>query len=161
MKSPAREPPTLNIQERVTAPLVASLVAVDREGTVRVNVPGHGEAVARVLASVPRRELQSATAGREVMVLCEGGDPARPVILGLLEDPAEAILALAAGEEHTLTAEGTADHRVFRAAGSITLVCGEASLTLHADGRVVTRGVNVVSVASEQQRIQGAVVRIN
>jgi phage gp45-like len=114
-----------------------------------------------VLASVSRAELQRAAAGREVLVLCEGGDPARPVIIGLLEDPAEAILALAAGEEHTLTAEGAAEHQVFRATGSITLVCGEASLTLHADGRVVTRGVNVVSVASEQQRIQGAVVRIN
>ncbi|MBK6533439.1 MAG: hypothetical protein IPF99_28770 [Deltaproteobacteria bacterium] len=80
------------------------------------------------------------------------------MIVGLLEDPAD-LLSSAAPEEPAST-EGGRD-RVFRAEGSITLVCGEASLTLHADGRVVTRGVNVVSVASEQQRIQGAVVRIN
>jgi hypothetical protein len=141
------------------APVVAALLGVDRDGAVRVSVPGHGEARARVLSTVTRAELQRASAGRPVVVLCEGADPSRPIVTGLLEDPVEALLSQSAQEEHLV--EATERDRVFRAEGSITLVCGEASLTLHADGRVVTRGVNVVSVASEQQRIQGSVVRIN
>jgi hypothetical protein len=140
-------------------PRVGTLLGVERDGSVRVALSGHAEARARVLSMVARAELQRAAAGRQVLVLCEENDPARPVIVGLLEDPAEVLFSLAAPEEPAST-EGGRD-RVFRAEGSITLVCGEASLTLHADGRVVTRGVNVVSVASEQQRIQGAVVRIN
>lgn len=143
---PARDAPVLGA-------VVATLQSVARDGAVRVAIPGHGAFVARVLASVPRAELDRAAPGREVLVMCEGGDPSRPIVMGLLEDPAEAVLALASGDDPK--------HKVFSAEGSITLVCGEASLTLHADGRVVTRGVNVVSVASEQQRIQGAVVRIN
>lgn len=144
---------------RVHGAVVATLAGVDRDGSVRVVLPGHGEARARLLSGVSRAELQRSSAGREVLVVCEQGDPARPVLMGLLEDPAEALLSFVAADE--TAPAGDARDRVFAAEGSITLVCGEASLTLHADGRVVTRGVNVVSVASEQQRIQGAVVRIN
>lgn len=133
-------------------PLVVSFVGVGPDGVVRVSVPGHGEAAARLLSSVSRRELRRASPGRGVLVLCERDDPSRPIIVGLLEDPVDELVASPDDEPRD---------KVFSAEGSITLVCGDASLTLHADGRVVTRGVNVVSVASEQQRIQGAVVRIN
>lgn len=131
-------------------PTVARLVAVGVDGVVRVLVAGHGEATARLLTSVSRRALARYAEGRELLVVFEQNDPARPIVVGVLEDPV--LDHLDADEE---------EHRVFEAKGSITLVSGEASLTLHADGRVVTRGVNVMSVASEQQRIQGAVVRIN
>lgn len=154
MKRAKEEPRTETTT--LSGPVVGALVGVGRDGAVRVSVPGHGEAGARVMATVARAELRRASAGRPVLLLCEGNDPAKPVLLGLLEDPVEALLAQG---EHVV--EATERDRVFRAEGSITLLCGEASLTLHADGRVVTRGVNVVSVASEQQRIQGSVVRIN
>ncbi len=155
MSDPRRREPVPPGSEAQTAkidtPVVGRLISVGRDGTVRVAVPGHGEAIARLLASVSRAELGRSATGRELLVVCEGGDPALPVVIGILEDPAETLLALADDPAH----------RVFTAEGSITLLCGEASLTLHSDGRVVTRGVNVVSVASEQQRIQGAVVKIN
>lgn len=144
----------------IVGAVIATLQGVTREGEVRVAVPGHGVASARVLASVSRDELLRASAGRELLVMCANGDPSRPVVIGLLEDPAEVVLSLAETRE-VIAERGDSTHRVFSAEGSISLVCGEASLTLHADGRVVTRGVNVVSVASEQQRIQGAIVRIN
>lgn len=133
-------------------PLVAQLVEVTARGEVRVEMAGYGVAVARLLTSVSREALAAAAPGRALLVLCEGGDPARPIVLGMLEAPLADLLDAPPSHTHDL---------VLRGEGSITLACGAASLTLHADGRVVTRGVNVVSVASEQQRIQGAVVRIN
>lgn len=154
-----RTPDTERPDAPVHGAVVARLVAAGH-GAVTVALPGRAPTVARLLASVPRALLERSTPGRELLVVCEGGDPARPIVVGLMEDPAEAVLALVDGSE-TIAPQGDDTHRVFSAEGSITLVCGEASLTLHADGRVVTRGVNVVSVASEQQRIQGAVVRIN
>lgn len=130
---------------------VVRLVRAEAHGPVRVRVEGHGEADARLLHTMPRHLLRRAAAGRELLAVFEGDDPSRPVVVGMLEDPVDDVVD-----------EGApASTQVIRAEDSITLVCGEASLTLHADGRVVTRGVNVVSVASEQQRIQGAVVRIN
>ncbi len=146
-------PPAATVTTHGAAPVVASLIGVAPDGTVHVEVPEHGQAAARLLSSVSRSELRRASPGRQVLVLFEQGDPARPIVVGLLEAPLEDMMASAEQEEPK--------DKVFTAEGSITLVCGDASLTLHADGRVVTRGVNVVSVASEQQRIQGAVVRIN
>lgn len=151
-RAPADTPAVLATTLGVT-PHVAKLVSVEANGEVRVEVPGHGIAVARLLTVVSREALAHAVSGRELLVLCDGGDAARPIVVGLLEAPLADLLD---GPE----SQGTHD-LVLRAEGSITLACGDASLTLHADGRVVTRGVNVVSVASEQQRIQGAIVRIN
>ncbi len=84
------------------------------------------------------------------------------MIVGLLDDPLGSLLA-GEGAARDERVQVTLDGRTvtLEAAEEITLRCGEASLTLFADGRVVTRGVNIVSHASEQQRIQGAVVKIN
>lgn len=160
MKNPraAAEPVIEALAQAPAAPAVVEVLRVDREGDVWVDVPGRGETRARALASVSRHDLQG---GRQALVLFESGDPARPILVGLIEDPTERIFALTADDARPAEGDDAPRERVFRAEESITLVCGRASLTLHADGRVVTRGVNVVSVASEQQRIQGAVVRIN
>lgn len=46
-------------------------------------------------------------------------------------------------------------------AEEIVLQCGKASLTLRRDGKIVLRGVNVVSEADQVQRIRGGTVKIN
>jgi hypothetical protein len=50
---------------------------------------------------------------------------------------------------------------VLRADREIVLECGESSLILQRDGRVVLRGVEVVSRASRTNKIRGACVKIN
>ena len=47
------------------------------------------------------------------------------------------------------------------ATDSIILRCGAASITLHHDGRIVLRGVHVVSHASGVNRIRGGSVELN
>lgn len=43
----------------------------------------------------------------------------------------------------------------------ISIACGEASITLQADGAVMLRGVKIVTRATGQNRIKGASVQIN
>jgi len=43
----------------------------------------------------------------------------------------------------------------------VTLRCGKASLTLRADGKVVLRGVNLVSQADQVHKIRGGKVQVN
>ncbi len=45
--------------------------------------------------------------------------------------------------------------------GELEIRCGKASITLREDGKVLIEGVDVVSRASESQRIKGSSVRIN
>lgn len=55
------------------------------------------------------------------------------------------------------------DGRTFtvNATDSIALRCGAASITLHHDGRIVLRGVHIVSHASGVNRIRGGSVELN
>jgi hypothetical protein len=50
---------------------------------------------------------------------------------------------------------------VVRARGRLTLLCGRASITLSEDGKVLIKGVDVVSRATVSNRIKGGSVRIN
>ncbi|GAU05851.1 hypothetical protein BSLA_02f4413 [Burkholderia stabilis] len=44
---------------------------------------------------------------------------------------------------------------------AMTLKCGQASLTLNKDGRVIVRGTNVATYADGTLRLRGAVVELN
>lgn len=150
-----------SVERAMSGAVVGRLVSAPNAGAPLVEVPGHGAHPARVLRSVDRGWLRGDGAvGREVLVVLADGDPARPIIIGVLEDLVDTLLDDAADAPRV---DVSLDGRsvTLEASREITLRCGEASLTLHADGRVVTRGVNVVSQASEQQRIAGAIVRIN
>jgi hypothetical protein len=48
-----------------------------------------------------------------------------------------------------------------QAAERIELRCGDSALVMTADGHVVIRGANLVSRASETNKIRGAAVLIN
>lgn len=161
-RTPSREHEPL-VEHALPGSLIGRIVSLATPGAPEVEVPGHGVHRARVLRSVDRAWLQGDEAiGREVLLVCVGGDPTRPVIVGLLEDPVESLLA-SSPDASSPRVDVSVDGRAvtLEATREITLRCGDASLTLHADGRIVTRGVNIVSQASEQQRIAGAVVRIN
>lgn len=53
------------------------------------------------------------------------------------------------------------DTVVFNAKQSIVLRCGEASITLQSDGKVVIRGIHVISHAKGVNRIRGGSVQLN
>ena len=53
------------------------------------------------------------------------------------------------------------DHLVLQAGQSVTIKCGESSLTLGADGRIKINGRNIFSRASQLQRISGGAIKLN
>jgi Domain of unknown function (DUF6484) len=106
-------------------------------------------------AAVPARSLAAldhSAIGAEVALLFEGGDPARPLIVGRIVDPARrpAPVVVRDGERVRLTAEER-----------IELRCGKASLIMEKDGRITIRGSYVTSHASAANRIRGGSVNLN
>lgn len=91
--------------------------------------------------------------GRGAMVTFLEGDPSRPVVTGLFVEP-----EAPARRRHVKI---RADELDLEAATKITLECGKASITLHRDGKVVVRGVHVLSRASGVNRIRGGTVELN
>lgn len=87
--------------------------------------------------------------GRQAALLFEGGNPERPIVVGLLHEPAPVAAAV------------DGERLVLRAEREIVLECGDASITLTRAGKVLIRGTYVLSRSSGTNRIKGGSVEIN
>ncbi|WP_437277900.1 DUF6484 domain-containing protein [Sorangium sp. So ce375] len=76
------EQPTL--PERINGVVIGALAAFGKEGEARVVLPGEpvGDATARAMEVLSTEDV-----GRDVALLFEGGDPRRPVAMGLVHHP--------------------------------------------------------------------------
>jgi hypothetical protein len=130
-----------------------------RVATVASADAANGLAVALADASgtavVPARSVvtvQPTDIGRDVLIVFEEGDRSRPVIVGILQDRAVQASAdvVVDGKRVTVTADD-----------ELTLKSGKASITLGADGRIVIKGMEIVSRARGTNKVRGSTVLIN
>lgn len=118
----------------------------------------------RVLARVAMTGLRDTPAamlrGHPVLLVLENGDPALPIIVGLVSDVLPGTPGPSAGDaQDSFEIDG---RRVsFEGREEVVLRCGHASITLRADGQVVVNGTRLMSRASETNKIRGASVLIN
>lgn len=157
------EPEAIELAARVPLPAPLPEVTIGRiigfKGAAPlVNYPANPAcAPVPALATAP---VPADTAGRAVALVFIEGDPARPLILGLVrggetgtQQAEEALAPVAArldGETITLTAER-----------ELALKCGRASITLTRAGKVLIRGAYLLSRSSGANRIKGGSVQIN
>jgi len=96
--------------------------------------------------------------GRQVALLFEQGDPARPLIIGRIHHPEE----FKSGQPSEKTsAEIDGERVVFNAQKEIVLRCGKASITLTRAGKILIRGAYLLSRSSGVNRVKGGSVQIN
>ncbi|WP_341675039.1 DUF6484 domain-containing protein [Niveibacterium sp. SC-1] len=136
-------------------PRAGWIAEVTRDGEVRVDYPGnrHGVLAARSIVDIPSASAAPAGSPTEVLLCFEAGDPQRPIIMGILR-------AARIAEPASQTAY-TGEQLSFTAGQEMSLRCGDSSITLTADGRIVIKGRQLVSRASETNKIRGASVAIN
>jgi hypothetical protein len=93
----------------------------------------------------------------------EGGDPQRPIVIGRVEPaPATAVTSDASPDASPATPLVIdAEAIVLEAGRELVLRCGEATVTLRRDGRVVVRGAYVETRSKGVNRIKGGSVQIN
>jgi hypothetical protein len=113
-----------------------------------VEVPSQGIIEARTTLHFSRKALAAAIKARRQAVLVICGDVA--VVTGLLEP-------LPTNERN----DADEEELVLNSAKGVVLRCGEASVRLTPDGRVVVRGKDVVSRAKRRNQISGGTVRLN
>lgn len=126
----------------------AVVVEVAESGVIRVRCAGSsiGELDCDLLqtSSGPALRLEPEDS---VLVFLPSGSEARGVVIGRI-DPERNVEAAPA-------------ELVLEATSSMVLRCGESSVTLREDGRVVVKGKDVVSHAARLNRIRGGAVSIN
>jgi len=142
-------------------------IAPPLAGAVRGVVSGinaEGEPLVDFCGNPANRQLPAVTTvmvrqqdvGKEAVLLFEDGDPERPILIGLVQPPnsceldAGKVDVTIDGSRLTLTAEQ-----------EITLRCGEASITLTREGKVLIKGAYLLSKSTGPNRIKGGSIHLN
>ncbi|ALV05361.1 DUF6484 domain-containing protein [Roseateles depolymerans] len=128
----------------------------DGDTLVRVLLLGAEPLVARVATVVDVKRV-----GQAVAVAFEGGDPKKPIILGVMQSsgiPPQPVTQPWRAMEASVDGQRRV---VIQADQEIELRCGEAAILMTADGRIHLRGQNITSEADMSQRILGASVSVN
>jgi hypothetical protein len=143
--------------ERVRGHRAGTIVGLGERGLL-VDYPGNtlGVLPARSIVAIDA-QLAAAAHGSPLSALLVFEDERadRPIVVGLLQSapakaPAKPVEAMVDGKRVVLDAQD-----------EIVLRCGEASITLRRNGRVVIRGAYVETHAKGTNRIKGGSVQIN
>ncbi len=157
----APSPPEASTREdqplRLDGVVIGTLVDLADNSEPRVDFPGNpkGTAIAaRSTAALSREDI-----GQEIALLFEGGDPARPLVIGRIQHPEESTAPVS--RHRPVFAEMDDERLVLSAGQEIVLRCGKASITLTKAGKILIRGAYLLSRSSGVNRIKGGSVQIN
>lgn len=161
----------VDFSSRATAPgvVVGRIVGVAADGRPLVDFDGNdaGAAAARHVVPMSPEALASFAEGQqEVLLSFERADASRPVITGILQPvtpPKEGGLGAADAESGERRPEPTiVDGQRIRIEGKdeIVLSCGEASITLRRNGKVIIRGTHLESDSLGANWIRGFDIQV-
>lgn len=158
--------PSARTHAASAAAVLGRIAGVDTDGAVSVEIPGlSGARPARLAVALSRDELLAAReAGGAAVLVFENGDPALPIIVGLVQTMSQHAPGVSNDSPNVpqVVAADVDGKRVrITAQDEIVLECGSASITLRRNGRVVVRGTYIESYSDGTNRIKGGQVRIN
>lgn len=154
MEAPPAMPPYAAFPGGV---VIGELIGIKDEGrTPLVLFSGqHGSAA---LAARTVIDLHGPHIGSKVVLMFEGADPAKPIVMGVLREGEGWPLAERPGQ---VEVDVDGERLVVSAKEQLVLRCGKASITLTRAGKVLIRGSYVLSRSSGANRIKGGSVQLN
>jgi hypothetical protein len=138
------------------AVIIGELLAIANDGKSPLIIyPGQpGTAALRARTVL---DLHGAHIGQSVVLQFEGGDPALPIVMGVLRQADNQPLDAPGNVQ--IDADGT--RMVVSAKEQMVLQCGKASITLTKAGKVLIHGSYVSSRSTGVNRIKGGSVQLN
>lgn len=147
--------------ERINGVVIGTLTEASKNGQPMVHFPGipTGEA----LPAISTEDLSHGETGQEVALGFVNGDPASPIILGLIQKTREQQKSVPAesNEEKNVNVQLDGERLTLSAEREIVLKCGESSITLTRAGKVILKGAYLSTHATGLNRIKGGSVQIN
>ncbi len=168
----ASAPPSAPAGTSTAVPVkVGNLALGCKPGALLVDFAGNaaGPLPARSLVTLDDAAIRQALANRQgVVLLFENQDSRLPIIVGLLSpDPGAALLGsllqppAAPGPARRIEARVDGKRVLVEGDQEVVLRCGESSITLRRDGKVILRGAYIETTAKGLNRIRGGSVKIN
>jgi len=148
--------------------IIGVLVGFDHQNRPLVAFSGNPQSTA--IPASYTSPLSHDDIGYNVALLLVGGDIEQPLIIGPIKDSLEQIKiepeSLIQYKEKTDSLLSTIqvdgeEELIITANKTITLQCGDASITLTKEGKILLRGKYISSRASGMQTIKGGSVQIN
>ena len=128
---------------RVQGVVIGTIATLKPDGTPVVSWPDDtGQQVQSALSQVA---IPAEAIGRRCTLAFERGEPTKPVILGLIQEPQGSALG----------------YRIIRAENALILQCGAARIELRADGHIIVQGMQIDNQAYGPYRIKGASIKLN
>jgi hypothetical protein len=141
----------------------------DEAGDQKIFVNYPGNPYTTPLLAMTTVKLNGSDAGKQVVLSFDQGNPLRPVIMGMLQNPATPEspveeLAIDISKElgsKQLQAKLDGDQVTLSAEKEIVLQCGKSSITLTKAGKIIIRGEYLLSRSTGVNKIKGGSVQIN
>lgn len=139
---------------RIDGVVIGELIALKDQGATPLVLYSGGAA----LAARSTVDLHGGHIGRSVVLMFEGGDPRRPIVMGVLRGGESWPLSEAPGN---VEVDADGERMVVCAKERLVLRCGKASITLTRAGKVLIEGAYVLSRSSGVNRVKGGSVQLN
>ena len=140
-----------------TGVVIGELVGIKDEGrTPLVTYAGQPGSAALTARSVV--DLYGPHIGNEVVLMFEGGDAGKPIVMGVLRESEGWPLAEQPGQ---VEVDADGQRLIVSAKEQVVIRCGKASITLTKAGKVLIQGTYVLSHSAGVSRIKGGAVQIN
>jgi hypothetical protein len=151
--TPAASTMTGSALHRLDGIVIGRFVGFDQTGRPLVSFK---EADSEALVARAATVLAVEHVGRDVAILCESGNPAQPIIVGLMHRT-----EINAGHEEDAAGSCEETDLDLTAKRQITLRCGKASITLTRAGKIIVRGTYLLSRSSGVNKIKGGSIQLN
>jgi hypothetical protein len=151
-------------QLNIYGPVVGKIAGYDEDRGILVDFPNnHGPPIsARCIVALDRDTVEWAVANQQgAVLLFENDNATAPILLGLVQSTKLQEVCLAQPAETPKEALIDGRRVAIEARNEIVLRCGQASITLHRNGKVMLNGTQVVSQSTGVNRIRGGSVEIN
>lgn len=145
----------------ITGIVIGTLSETPDDGQPLVVYPGMPSG--QPLAAISTADLGDAKSGREVALGFVNGDPAMPIILGLIETAVRQDNATKpeTPENQLVDVRIDGNRLTLSAEHEIVLQCGKSSITLTKAGKVILKGAYLSTHSTGVNRIKGGSVQIN
>lgn len=147
--------------QRITGIVIGTLAGATQDGQPLVHYPGipNGEPLQATVTGNPLDRDN----GQEVALGFVNGDPAMPIILGVIQKTVkpEQKVRPETPNEKTVDVKIDGNRLTLSAEKEIVLQCGKSSITLTRAGKVILKGAYLTTHSTGVNRIKGGSVQIN
>ncbi len=154
--APAKEAQPVYEQNAQAGVVIGELIGITDGGRAPLvqysGQPGTAALKARTVV-----DLHGPHIGRPVVLMFEGGDPFRPIIMGVLREGEGWPL----DQPDQVEVDVDGECMIVSAKERLVLRCGKASITLTKAGKVLIKGSYLLSRSSGVNRIKGGSVQLN